>query len=115
MIERHIDSIRNGTSRIIAGKPPAAAAQSPGMKEMIVAVPTNVAVDPSQMRHLGAPDLVLPRHAGDVGTGTADPAPIGPRHVPSQQLAAGAAADNQDLEPFPPASCAVFRLEAVSR
>ncbi len=60
-----------------------------------------------EMRDLGAPDLVLARQAGDVGTGAADPAtldhgspPSRFRHVPGQQLAALAAAQHQDVELF---------------
>src|SRR5262249_15879674 len=55
----------------------------------------------------GAPDLVLPRQAGDVWTRAGDPGALddgGPpsrlRHVPSQQLAALAATEDQDVELF---------------
>jgi hypothetical protein len=60
-----------------------------------------------QMRHLGAPNLVLAGHAGDIGTGAADPAALDDgsppprlRHVPCQQLAALAAAQDQDFNLF---------------
>ena len=60
-----------------------------------------------QMRDLRTPDLILAGHAGDVGTGPANPAalddsrtPPGLRHVPGQQLAALAAAENQNIDLF---------------
>ncbi len=60
-----------------------------------------------QIRDLGAPNLVLARQAGDIGAGAADPPALDDgsppprlRHLPSQQLAAEAAAENQDFEPF---------------
>ena len=60
-----------------------------------------------QMRHPRAPDLVLAGHAGDVGTGAANPAALDNggslprlRHMPGQQLAALTAAEDQDVELF---------------
>src|SRR5271154_4425809 len=56
------------------------------------------------MRDLGAPNHVLTGQAGDIGTGAPDPLALdhgGPssrsRHVPSQQLTAGSAAENQNV------------------
>src|SRR5262249_57348115 len=58
-----------------------------------------------QMRDLRAPNLVLARQTGDVGAGAADPATLDDgsppprlRHVPSQQLAALAAAKDQAVK-----------------
>ena len=60
-----------------------------------------------QMRDPRAPDLVLAGQAGDVGAGAADPAalddggpPPRPRQMPGQQLAALAAAKDQDFKLF---------------
>src|SRR5438132_12993402 len=60
-----------------------------------------------EMRYARAPDLGLARHAGDVRTGTADPAalheggsPARLRHVPGYQLAALSAAEHQNVEVF---------------
>src|SRR6476619_6148854 len=60
-----------------------------------------------QMRDFCAPDLILARHAGDVGTGPADPAslddsraPPSLSHVPGQQLTPLAAAKNQSVDLF---------------
>jgi len=60
-----------------------------------------------QMADLRAPDLVLARQAGDVGTRPADPAPLddgGPpsrlRHMPRQQLPALSAAQDEDVKLF---------------
>jgi len=55
----------------------------------------------------GTPNFVLAGHARDVGAGTSDPtaldddgAPSRSRHIPSQQFAALAAAQDHDLEVF---------------
>ena len=60
-----------------------------------------------QMRDLGAPNFVLAGQTGDVWTGAADPATLDDgsspprlRHMPGQQLAALAAAKDQDVELF---------------
>jgi len=52
-------------------------------------------------------DLILAGHAVDIGTGAADPSSLhdsGPstrsRHVPRQELAACAAAKDQDFKSF---------------
>ena len=54
-----------------------------------------------------APDLVLARHAIDIGAGAADPLPLHDgrasprlRHVPRQELAASSTAKDQDFKPF---------------
>src|SRR5262245_29110085 len=54
-----------------------------------------------------ARDLVLARHAGDVGTGAADPLafhdgspPSGCCHLPGDELAASSAAKHEDVVPF---------------
>src|SRR5262249_41973114 len=60
-----------------------------------------------QIRDLGAPNLILTGQAVDVGTGAPDipalhdgsPSP-GSRHLPSQELATLAAAEDQDFKPF---------------
>jgi hypothetical protein len=56
---------------------------------------------------LGAGDHVLAWHAGDIGTGAAHPTPLdngGPssqsRHVPSEKLAARAAAKDESVKLF---------------
>jgi len=60
-----------------------------------------------QMRDLRAPNLVLAGQTGDVGAGAADPATLDDgspppllRQMPSQQLAALAAAQDQDIKLF---------------
>ncbi len=57
-----------------------------------------------EMRGLSGPDLVLARHAGDVGTGAADPFALhhggsapGLRHMPGDQLATRSTAENQNF------------------
>src|SRR5262245_7474987 len=54
-----------------------------------------------------ARDLVLAWHAGDVGTGTADPfafndgsSPSGSCHLPGNELAASSAAEDEDVVPI---------------
>src|SRR5215469_381132 len=54
-----------------------------------------------------ARDLVLARHAGDVGTGAADPfafdggsPPSGCCHLPGDELAASSAAEDENVVPF---------------
>ena len=60
-----------------------------------------------EMRDPRARNLVLAWHAGDVGTGAPDPSALydgssssGLRHVPSQELATGSTAKDQDFKPF---------------
>jgi hypothetical protein len=62
---------------------------------------------PRQMRDFRAPDLVLARQAGDVGAGATDPAALDDgnpsprlRHVPCEQLATLAAAQDEDVKLF---------------
>jgi hypothetical protein len=59
------------------------------------------------MYDLGAPNFVLAGQTGDVWTGAADPATLDDgsstprlRHMPRQQLAAFAAAKDQNVELF---------------
>jgi hypothetical protein len=54
-----------------------------------------------------ARDLVLAWHAGDVGTGAADPfafhdgsSPSGACHLPGDELAASSAAEDEDVVPI---------------
>src|SRR5580700_8419597 len=60
-----------------------------------------------QMRDLRAPNLVLARQAGDVGTGAADPPalhhsspPPGLSHMPREQLAGLSTAEDQNFKLF---------------
>jgi len=60
-----------------------------------------------QMRDLRAPNLILRRHAGDVGTGTANPSALHDgspsprmRHLPGQELATRSTPENQDFKSF---------------
>src|SRR5208282_6157513 len=60
-----------------------------------------------QMRDPGAPNLILARKAGDVGTGAADPPALHDRgasprlrHIPSEQLPAKPAAKDEDFDRF---------------
>src|SRR6478672_7567932 len=60
---------------------------------------------PHEVRDPRTRNLILARHASDVGTGTPNPpalydgsSPSGLRHVPSQELATGSTAKNQDFK-----------------
>ena len=70
-----------------------------------------------QMRHLGTANFILARHAGDVRTRAADPPPFydgsaltRSRHMPSDQLAAGAAARGLGHQSVPLAACIFLHL-----